>query len=188
MKFIKSFLFFTLTLFSISAFADIKLVSFSREDQLTNLIKLLDHQDKVVEWVKNNTTNKASTDNASDIVFHTFNTSISTGIDPTIILAIMRTESGFRTNAKSGYGAKGLMQVVPRFHKDKLKGESPFNIQTSIRVGTQVLTDCLRKHKGSTYKALNCYSGGGGSKYYRTVSGFKSNLDNFLKSKIRSMT
>ena len=65
MKFIKSFLFFTLTLFSISAFADIKLVSFSREDQLTNLIKLLDHQDKVVEWVKSNTTNKASTDNGA---------------------------------------------------------------------------------------------------------------------------
>lgn len=187
MKCIKSFIFFILTFFTIPVFANIQTVSLNKEDQLTNLIKLIEHKEKVVEWVKKNTTNKASTENASDIVYHTFNTSFTTGIDPTIILAIMRTESGFRTNAKSGYGAQGLMQVVPRFHKDKLKGESPFNIQTSIRVGTQVLTDCLRKHKGNSYKALNCYSGGGGSKYYRTVSGFKANLDNFLKPNARSV-
>ncbi len=80
-------------------------------------------------------------------------------LDPFLLFGLINQESKFRSTARSPYGAVGLMQVVPRFHRDKLKGRSPTNIETNVEVGSQVLADCLETHK-SLRKALNCYSGG----------------------------
>ena len=82
------------------------------------------------------------------------------GISEGLIKAVMHTESGFNANARSPVGAQGLMQVVPRFHRDKIAGRSILNIDTNVEVGTQVLGDCLLRHKGATRLALKCYSGG----------------------------
>lgn len=81
-------------------------------------------------------------------------------IDPFLIISLMNTESKFRPWAKSHEGARGLMQVIPRWHQDKIKGRNINHIETNIEVGTQVLADCLDKRKGNIKKALQCYSGG----------------------------
>src|SRR5574343_801754 len=44
-------------------------------------------------------------------------------IDPLLIIAVIGVESGFNPFSQSVFGAQGLMQVVPRFHQDKLPEE-----------------------------------------------------------------
>src|SRR3970282_1554375 len=64
-------------------------------------------------------------------------------VDPLLILAIMAIESGFNPVAQSSMGAVGLMQVIPRFHSEKLEDhggqQTLLDPEINIRVGTQVL-------------------------------------------------
>lgn len=84
------------------------------------------------------------------------------GIDPLLIIAVMAVESRFNPIAESIAGAKGLMQVIPRFHTDKLSdfgGEaSVFDPQTNILVGTQILKEYIVR-TGSVNAALQMYAG-----------------------------
>ena len=74
------------------------------------------------------------------------------GIDPTLILAIMAVESSFNPFAQSSVGAQGLMQVMTRVHDDKYEAFggalAAFDPVTNLRVGVQVLKDCIRRAGG----------------------------------------
>lgn len=84
------------------------------------------------------------------------------GIDPLLIIAVMAVESRFNPIAESMAGAKGLMQVIPKYHTDKLKGyggeESVFDPQTNILVGSQILKEYIAR-TGSVNMALQMYAG-----------------------------
>lgn len=80
-------------------------------------------------------------------------------IDPFLVLSIIKRESGFRHTIKNRYGAVGLMQVVPRFHKEKIKGRSLTDIDTNIEIGVMILAEYLESNQGSLRKALVKYSG-----------------------------
>ncbi|MBL8440943.1 MAG: transglycosylase SLT domain-containing protein, partial [Betaproteobacteria bacterium] len=41
-------------------------------------------------------------------------------LDPLLIIAVIGVESGFNPLSQSSAGAQGLMQVLPRYHRDKL--------------------------------------------------------------------
>ncbi|MCC2597218.1 lytic transglycosylase domain-containing protein [Pusillimonas sp. MFBS29] len=82
------------------------------------------------------------------------------GIEPELLIAIMQKESGFRPKVQSRYGAQGLMQVVRRWHREKLhSSESLFDPKVNVRVGTDVLEEYLESANGSLPKALRKYSG-----------------------------
>lgn len=84
------------------------------------------------------------------------------GIDPLLIVAVMAVESRFNPFAESQSGAQGLMQVIPRFHMDKIgkaKGEDAlFDPELNVKVGTLILREGLRRY-GSLQGALQYYGG-----------------------------
>jgi len=87
-------------------------------------------------------------------------------INPVLILAVMSVESRFNPYAESGAGAQGLMQVMTRVHTDKFEkfGDGPedaFHPEINIRVGAQILYDCVRR-RGSVTLGLKCYVGATG--------------------------
>lgn len=98
-------------------------------------------------------------------------------LDPTLILAVMAIESRFNPFAQSSYGAQGLMQVLTRVHTDKYEdfgGKlAAFDPVTNLRVGVQVLRDCIRR-AGSVEGGLRLYVGAvtvDGSDYVNKVMG-----------------
>lgn len=84
------------------------------------------------------------------------------GLDPTLVLAVMAVESGFNPFAQSHVGAQGLMQVMTRIHHDKYQNfggqNAAFDPVTNLRVGVQVLQDCIRR-AGSLAGGLKYYVG-----------------------------
>lgn len=83
-------------------------------------------------------------------------------LDPLLVLAVMGVESSFNPAARSRFGATGLMQVVPRFHRDRLAehgGEAALlDPRVNVRVGTQILKEYLRR-SGSLSAGLQRYAG-----------------------------
>ena len=79
-----------------------------------------------------------------------------------LILAVISVESSFNPVAESSMGAKGLMQVIPRFHPEKfdpLGGEeAAFDLEANIMVGAQVLKQYIRR-AGDLADALRMYVG-----------------------------
>jgi hypothetical protein len=73
-------------------------------------------------------------------------------LDPTLILAVMAVESRFNPFAQSPVGAQGLMQVMTRVHDDKYEAfggnHAAFDPLTNLRVGVQVLKDCIARAGG----------------------------------------
>lgn len=84
------------------------------------------------------------------------------GLDPLLIVAVMAIESGFNPLAESARGARGLMQVIPRFHQDKLEqrggDESLLDPETNIHIGAQVLKESIRR-AGGLEAGLQQYAG-----------------------------
>lgn len=87
-------------------------------------------------------------------------------VNPVLILAVMSVESRFNPYAESSAGAQGLMQVMTRVHTDKFeKLERPptaaFHPEVNIRIGAQILADCIRR-RGGEVAGLKCYVGASG--------------------------
>ena len=83
-------------------------------------------------------------------------------VDPLLILAVMAVESRYNPVAESQMGAKGLMQVIPKFHGEKLLehgGETALlDPHVNIQVGAQILREYLQRY-GETETALQMYAG-----------------------------
>ena len=84
------------------------------------------------------------------------------GLDPLLILAVMAVESRFNPVAESLMGAKGLMQVIPRHHLDKLLEhggeEAVLDPMINIALGARILKEYVRR-TGSLEAGLQFYNG-----------------------------
>ena len=73
-------------------------------------------------------------------------------LDPLLIIAVIGVESGFNPFSQSVVGAQGLMQVMPRFHMDKLPEEADSSAfldpVTNVQVGAKVLKESIRRNGG----------------------------------------
>jgi hypothetical protein len=85
-------------------------------------------------------------------------------LDPTLILAVMAVESSFNPFAQSAVGAQGLMQVMTKVHDDKYEAfggsHAAFDPVTNLRVGVQVLKECIAR-AGGLEAGLRFYVGAG---------------------------
>ncbi len=83
-------------------------------------------------------------------------------LDPLLIIAVIGVESGFNPFSQSVYGAQGLMQVVPRFHADKLPDEAApaafLDPVINVRVGASVLRESISR-MGSLEDGLQQFGG-----------------------------
>jgi soluble lytic murein transglycosylase-like protein len=83
-------------------------------------------------------------------------------VDPVLILAVMAIESRYNPVAESIVGAKGLMQIIPKYHLDKLLdhgGEDALlDPEVNIHVGAQILREYYRR-LGDQEAALQMYAG-----------------------------
>src|SRR4051812_10878179 len=112
------------------------------------------------------------------------------GLDPLLIIAVMAVESRFNPIAESVAGAKGLMQVIPKYHVDKFRefgGEkyAVFDPETNILVGTRILKDYLAQ-TGSLDGALQLYVGASDPDdvpYIEKVMTEKQRLQQVLRAK-----
>lgn len=120
----------------------------------------------LAQWAQANAIKKIPKDQLEAIVDYVYLYSFKHELDPLIVLSMVKVESGFHKGARSRVNAQGLMQVMPRWHRDKLQGRSAYHPKVSIEVGTQVLKDCIDKHKGHMKRAFACYSGG--ARQYQT--------------------
>lgn len=95
------------------------------------------------------------------------------GVDPALVAAVIRVESGFRADAVSPKGALGLMQVMP--DTAALLGFSEAtDPHTNLEVGTRYLAILLDQFGGDVELALAAYNAGPGAvRRWGTVPPFR---------------
>lgn len=83
-------------------------------------------------------------------------------LDPLLIISVIAVESRFNPISESVMGAQGLMQVMPRYHQDKLpEGAADlafFDPVLNVRIGTRILRDAIRRN-GSLEAGLQQFAG-----------------------------
>jgi len=83
-------------------------------------------------------------------------------VDPVLILSVVAIESRFNPVAESVVGAKGLMQIIPKYHLDKLLDhggeEALLDPEVNINVGAQILHEYYRRLQDQE-AALQRYAG-----------------------------
>lgn len=84
------------------------------------------------------------------------------GVAEGLIKAIMHTESGFNSNARSPVGAQGLMQLMPATAR-RFNVSNAFDPQQNINAGAKYLAWLMKRFNGNTSLALAGYNAGEGN-------------------------
>ena len=102
-------------------------------------------------------------------------------IDPYLVLAVIKTESGFNKNVTSPKHAKGLMQIMDSTAEDinqelslNIDGDNIYDENVNISLGCKYLSSLIKKYNGNYYLAIIAYNAGMG------------NVDNWIRDGIVS--
>ncbi|MBI1905325.1 MAG: transglycosylase SLT domain-containing protein [Rhodocyclales bacterium] len=128
----------------------------SAEDEVALSLQM----QRVCEWVAKRY--RVSGDELAPVLAEAESSARDAGLDPLLIVAMMAVESSFNPLAESRMGARGLMQVIPRWHMDKIAADADedafFDPVVNVQVGTLVLAEGLQRY-GSLQEALQYYNG-----------------------------
>lgn len=99
---------------------------------------------------------------SEEIQLHIFEECEKHNISPSIVIALITMESYFDEYAKSAKGAEGLMQVVPKWHEERMERlgcTDLFNPYDNITVGIDYLAE-LKEKNSDLYWVLMAYNMG----------------------------
>ncbi len=97
------------------------------------------------------------------------------GLDPELLVAVVRAESAFDVRAVSAKGARGLMQLMPATaRRFGLSGNEVFDAAANVDAGARYLGWLLDRFGGDLSLALAAYNAGEGTvDRYRGVPPFR---------------
>ena len=120
-------------------------------------------------------------------VYAAYRAAQEVGLDPLLVLAMISIESSFNPQAESSMGAKGLMQIIPRFHLAKLERhggeEAVLDPESNILVGARILQEYVHR-LGSLEAGLQQYNGASrdeSAQYAQKVMAERSRLERVLR-------
>lgn len=106
-------------------------------------------------------------------------------LDSDFVKAVVKQESGFKTNAKSYCGAMGLMQLMPAT-ASSLGVHNAFDPEQNIAGGTKYLKGLMDRFDGNKELALAAYNAGPNAvKKYGGIPPYKE-TQNYVKNIISS--
>jgi soluble lytic murein transglycosylase-like protein len=110
------------------------------------------------------------------------------GLDPLLVLAVISVESRFNPIAESVMGAKGLMQIIPKYHRAKLEAlggdEAVLDPESNILLGARILQEYIYR-TGTIEAGLQFYNGAfwdGSAQYAQKVFAERQRLESVLRS------
>jgi len=81
------------------------------------------------------------------------------GLDPKLVHAVIRAESGYNANAVSSKGAVGLMQLIPATAQ-RYGVQNSYDPTQNIQGGTRYLKDLMKMFNGNLELAIAGYNAG----------------------------
>lgn len=116
------------------------------------------------------------------------------GVPISLLKAVAQAESDFDTNAVSGCGASGIMQLMPETAAG-LGVEDVFDAEQNITGGAKMLAYLLNDYNGNTTLALAAYNAGSGAvaKYggvppYEETRNYIAKINNILNGGLEADT
>lgn len=96
---------------------------------------------------------------------------LKNNIDPYLVMAVIKTESGFNKEATSNKDAKGLMQIMDTTANDVNSqinvvddvNENLYDEKVNIALGCKYLSNLIKKYNGNYYVAICAYNAGMGN-------------------------
>lgn len=83
-------------------------------------------------------------------------------LDPLLIVAVISIESRFNPFSQSPVGALGLMQIIPRFHQEKLPKDTDnrafLDPVINVQIGARILQESIQR-QGGLMAGLQYYAG-----------------------------
>lgn len=103
------------------------------------------------------------------------------GIDPALVMEVIRAESAFNPGALSNKNAQGLMQLIPAT-AERFGVKDTFNPIQNIKGGTAYLHWLMRHFKGNVEWVLAAYNAGEGAvERYKGVPPYRE-TQNYVKT------
>jgi len=88
-------------------------------------------------------------------------------VDPALVFGVMREESRYRDYVRSGAGAIGLLQLMPktarfvgRLHKKRIKKSQLVQSKVNLQLGSWYLQRLSKRYDGELAHVLAAYNGG----------------------------
>ena len=83
-------------------------------------------------------------------------------VDPLLIIAVISIESRFNPYSQSPMGALGLMQIIPRYHQEKLPKDTDnrafLDPVINVHIGARILQESIQR-QGGLMEGLQYYAG-----------------------------